>query len=266
MARQRMIRPEVRTSRTVCQWRMEVRLAWIYLWMYLDNHGYGEDEVSLIKADCFPRDRDVTERKIDQWLTIMASTKADDQDDPPLCRFESRGRRYLHAVNWHQHQKLTHKGRRQYPVCPIHGVADDGDFGDHAEHDLPETVRKVSGNVTDELGKASDFRQLEKKRKEVKRTERARGAGVSDRFDEFWSVYPRKVGRADALRRWEQLVKRGEEPDAIIGAARGFASDVRNRNTEQRYIPHPATWLHQGRYMDEVEPAAPPRPVGWEFG
>ena len=39
MARIRSVKPEIRRSLTVAEWPREVRLTWIYLWMYLDDDG-----------------------------------------------------------------------------------------------------------------------------------------------------------------------------------------------------------------------------------
>jgi len=120
MARIRSIKPEVRRSLTVFQWPREVRLAWLYLWGYLDDKGRGEDDAYLIKAECFPRDRDVTEKKLDGWLDLMATTKTSEDDVPPLCRYEVQGRRYLHAVKWHLHQRINRPAPSRLPQCPIH--------------------------------------------------------------------------------------------------------------------------------------------------
>jgi hypothetical protein len=120
MPRIRQVKPEVRRSFTVAQWKREVRLAWIYLWGYLDDHGRGYDDMRLIVAECFPLDRDVTERKLDGWLHIMATTKTEEDDTPPLCRYELAGRRYLHATKWEKHQRVSHKQDSRIPPCPIH--------------------------------------------------------------------------------------------------------------------------------------------------
>ena len=120
MARIRQIKPEVRKSETVAAWPREVRLAWVYLWGYLDDHGRGTDNLSLIKAECFPLDADVTERKLERWVSLMAEKPDDPEDEAALCRYETKGRRYLHAVKWTQHQKVYHPQPSRIPPCPVH--------------------------------------------------------------------------------------------------------------------------------------------------
>jgi len=119
MARIRSIKPEVRKSRTVTSWPFVVRLAWIYLWGYLDDEGRGEDDMSLVKAELFPRDRDVTERKLDGWLWQMTN-KAVGDDEAPLCRYTVDGVNLLHAVKWRDHQRINRPTASRIDPCPVH--------------------------------------------------------------------------------------------------------------------------------------------------
>jgi hypothetical protein len=111
MARIRSIKPEMRTSITVSLWPREVRYFFILLWGYLDDFGRGVDDELLIASDCFPRDRDVTPERVDDWLELIA-------ESGPICRYEVDGRAYLHAPNWREHQKPSHPTRSKVPPCP----------------------------------------------------------------------------------------------------------------------------------------------------
>lgn len=119
MARMRIVKPELRTDLTVASWPIPCRYAWVLLWGYLDDHGRGRDDTRLLKADLFPLDREVTEKKLNEWLDLMSSSDGDG-GEPPLCRYEVRGQRYLHAVRWTDHQKVSHPGDPRVPPCPTH--------------------------------------------------------------------------------------------------------------------------------------------------
>ncbi len=114
MARIRSIKPEVRTSLKVGAWPREVRYAWVLLWGYLDDYGRGVDDMRLLIADMFPLDRDVTEKKMAGWVQTWT-------DDGVVCRYEVDGRRYLHAINWHEHQRINRPSPARHPACPTHG-------------------------------------------------------------------------------------------------------------------------------------------------
>lgn len=67
-------------------------------------------------------------------------------------------------------------------------------------------------------------------------------------FAEFWAAYPRRTGKLDAERKFTLAVRR-VPPDEIVAAAVRYATSI--DGTDPRFIPHPATWLHQGRWDDE---------------
>ena len=75
---------------------------------------------------------------------------------------------------------------------------------------------------------------------------------VSPSFDEFWAVYPRRAGKQAAAAKWEQLAKKGVDLGAVMAGARRFAADP--NLPEVTFIPHPITWLNQGRWEDDPLP------------
>jgi hypothetical protein len=85
-------------------------------------------------------------------------------------------------------------------------------------------------------------------------------------FEEFWAEWPRKTGKDAARPKYTKALMAGDKPMAETHAA--IMSAVRwqkhkptwNKlvNGERVYCPHPATWLHQGRYND-------PRPPGFKI-
>lgn len=76
-----------------------------------------------------------------------------------------------------------------------------------------------------------------------------------DGFEEFYTAYPRKVGKPAALRAYRAALKRkAKHPDIMAGLARYMAT-----RPDPRYIPYPATFLNQSRWEDQsdaVRPAA----------
>jgi hypothetical protein len=141
MARIRSIKPEVRKSRTVTSWPRDVRLTWVFLWCYLDDEGRGEDDMGLIKAELFPRDKDVSESKLDGWLWVIANSK-----EPPLCRYTVDGLDFLHAVNWGSHQRINRPGPSKCPPCPRHENSGDG-FVRNSDGSRSDHVRLTERSV-----------------------------------------------------------------------------------------------------------------------
>lgn len=67
-------------------------------------------------------------------------------------------------------------------------------------------------------------------------------------FDQFWKAYPRKTAKKAALKAWLTAIKDAPSPQFIIEKATAYAKDP---TREDKFTAYPATWLNQGRYMDE---------------
>lgn len=87
-------------------------------------------------------------------------------------------------------------------------------------------------------------------------------------FDRFWSLYPRRVGKKAARTAYGRA-RRTATVEQIARALRSQLPDLQAK--ELQYVPHPSTWLNQGRWEDDLlqEPEAPlppQRPHGWVAG
>lgn len=71
-------------------------------------------------------------------------------------------------------------------------------------------------------------------------------------FDNFWSVYPRKKGKAKALESYTKALKTGTDATTILEAAKRYASE--QNGADPKFTLHPTTWLNQGRWDDEPDP------------
>ena len=75
-------------------------------------------------------------------------------------------------------------------------------------------------------------------------------------FEEFWLAYPKKVSKGAAVKAFDKAMKTTDLKTLLAGIAR-------SRWKDPEFIPHPATWLNQERWLDE--PDVPP-PQADNFG
>lgn len=69
-------------------------------------------------------------------------------------------------------------------------------------------------------------------------------------FNEFWSVYPTRVGKQAAIKAWEKAILQADAATIVEGARR-YAQDP---NRHPSYTAHPSTWLNAGRWADDPLP------------
>jgi hypothetical protein len=79
------------------------------------------------------------------------------------------------------------------------------------------------------------------------------------RFNAFWKAYPRKVGKDAARKAFDKRKPDDALVQCMIRAIVWQARSEDWRKDGGQYIPHPATWLNEGRWMDEgiISPTAP---------
>lgn len=81
----------------------------------------------------------------------------------------------------------------------------------------------------------------------------AKQAEPHPRFEEFWKVWPRNDSKAEARKKFSTAVKNGNDPDAIISAAKKQVEQFRREGREARYVPYASTWLNQSRFDDDMD-------------
>jgi len=83
-------------------------------------------------------------------------------------------------------------------------------------------------------------------------------APYSPDFEEFWRIYPRRVGKRAAYDAYREAIST-VSPAVIATAAQRYADDP---NRDPQYTAHPTTWLRQERWHDDPLPARSESKVG----
>ena len=80
-------------------------------------------------------------------------------------------------------------------------------------------------------------------------------AKMPEGFENWYSIYPRKKQRQDAIKAFAKLMRSGViSLEALIAKTRTFASSWEKRPAADRqFIPYPASWLNKGEFGDDHE-------------
>lgn len=107
MARGRMIKPELWTSRRINSVSLEANLLFIALLNFCDDFGVIPDSNRMILGNCFPFRSDVTEKNIDKWKVELI-------DIGLIAKIVQDQKQLLAIVKWEKHQTIMNRSKRNY--------------------------------------------------------------------------------------------------------------------------------------------------------
>lgn len=78
----------------------------------------------------------------------------------------------------------------------------------------------------------------------------------SDDFEDWWQLYPRKVGKRDAFKAWKRVLPEVTRDKQTRAAAIAFLKGrvqlfAQSKKAKGKFCPHGSTWLNDGRYDDD---------------
>lgn len=86
------------------------------------------------------------------------------------------------------------------------------------------------------------------------KTDSKKKKGKADGFDDFWTVYPKKVDKQTARALWDKLAPDNEFKKVIIAAVKRQSQSEEWRKDNGQFVPYPSTWLRRRRWEDEPTP------------
>ena len=112
--------------------------------------------------------------------------------------------------------------------------------------ECPEKAEHCPDDVTQSKSKSKSKKKSKDSEKEKEPEQ--------DLFDRFWAVYPRKVGKKDAVKAWNKLKPDETLTLQIIEGVERWKLSTQWTKDGGQYIPYPATFLNGERWKDETKP------------
>lgn len=209
MSRIRTIKPEFWTSEQVVECSPTARLLFIGMWNFADDNGLIPAAIKTLRMKVLPGDG-FSETEIENWLQEL-------EDQDLIRRYAVEGKEYFWITGWKNHQRIDKPtDKHPYP-----------DFADFS----PMTR---GGLGDDSLRKGREGKGRE---------------GTDRRFEEWWSIYPKKVKKKPTHDLW---VRR--ELDAIADTliADTQARMKKDDRWKRGFVPDPTTYINQERWTDEA--------------
>lgn len=227
MARTRNIKPGFFDNDILGSLSPLTRILFIGLWCIADRDGRLEDRPRRIKKTLLGYD-DITAEDTDDMLQQLANNGF-------IIRYEVDNTKYIQIVNFRKHQN-PHMAEKSSEIPPPAGY-----------------VSETQTTPTEPTEEGAETETETKPKQKAKRPAKpkADGAVISERFDVFWAAYPRKTSKQAAANAFRKIA-----PDEELFKKIMQAVELQKQTEAWRdikYIPFPATWLHNCRWEDEVE-------------
>lgn len=122
----------------------------------------------------------------------------------------------------------------------------------------PEGDNPNDGQSADSPGVAADGG-------DVPQPEKPKDAKYSKDFEKWWNIYPRKIGKGEAYKKYNARRNDGFSEAELLTAAQNYALQCRKMKTDQQYIKHAKTFLSENTpFVDyipkDIKPAAQVEP------
>ena len=226
MARSRNIKPGLFKNEILGIADPILTLAFQGLWLLADREGRLEDRPLRIKAETFPYREGIDIEAMLEWL----------QTEGFVIRYQAAGKRYIQVLNFGKHQN-PHKNETP---SEIPAPSKSEGVPNKSEH-LPIESQAL-GLIPDSLNLIPDSTICSPSASE----------SAEDGFAEFWSVYPRKVAKPQALKAWKKIKPAGQLLADLIAALEKQKVSADWLKDGGRFVPFPATWLNGRRWEDEM--------------
>ncbi len=80
---------------------------------------------------------------------------------------------------------------------------------------------------------------------------RANDSDLEERFEKLWSLYPRKKGKANALKAYKKAVKSNVTDEQIEKGIKAYVQEIKNKRIQEQYIKYGSTWFNEHSWDDD---------------
>lgn len=241
----RSIKPEFWRSQDISSIKdWNDRFLFIGLWSYVDDNGVGVDRLSLITTDLFADDVESDPRetfaRVSRGLQNLSEAGR-------ITRYAVSGKDFLSITNWDRHQRIDKPNKARYPAP----TCEDAEIRDTLATPSRD-IRETPAPGTEEQGN----RGTGEEETCAPAAPDARPTDYPAAFELFWSLYPKKSGKRQALNAWRKATKRATQTDLNTGADR-YLNDP-NRNPA--FTKNAEGWLNGDGWLDEPLPSRNTQP------
>lgn len=245
MARARNIKPGFYKNEDLAECSIWARFIFPGLWMLADREGRLEDRPKRIKNELLGFDC----QEVEPLLVEL-------EEHGFLERYQNSDGRFIQISKFKAHQS-PHYSEKSSVIKPNYSEKSSV-IKNEGIQDEPENTPGVTNSLRggrnplnpDSLNPDSLNPELFP----------SSPVGEGDLFPQFWEIYPRKVGKDAAVKAFAKRKPDKQLLDCMVKAIFAQGLSEKCKRGDGQFVPHPATWLNEGRWLDEVDQKTKPQP------
>jgi len=271
----RILKESICSSENIDQLTPFEETVFYRLMVNCDDFGRMDARQKILKANLFPL-KDIAQHELEQAMRSLMLADL-------VIPYEVDGKQYYQIKNWEKHQRIRAK-RGKYPAAAdvpqtVKSVLDErNDRSAHAcdltAHDSELTTRDSkllthdselttcdselttcdSELLTHDSNCPPESNPIQSKKNQNPKgiQSRARTRMREEAFTRFWREYPRRESKKTAKQAFDRLDPDPELFQEMLDAIASWKKTDQWQKNGGQFIPHPATWLNQRRWEDEL--------------
>lgn len=227
----RVIKESICDSERINQLNPLEEVTFYRLLVNADDYGCFDAREAVVKSRLFPLKDNVKNADVKKLLDKLAEVGL-------IVLYTVGGKPYLSVNKWGEHQRLR-VSRHKYPTPD--------------EADLPQVAASCGEKSLD----AHAHKETEIESETESETESEKRKAHEQRFERFWTAYPRKVSKPAARKAFDKIKPDDDLLQVMLTAIEKQRHSDQWTKDGGQFIPHPATWLNNQRWNDELPQAKP---------
>lgn len=212
-----------------------------------DDYGLMDARPAILKARLYPL-RDIRESQITDALNKLTSAEL-------VSTYTVDGKPFLMMNAWDKHQQIRAR-KAKYPLPPETMMLPDGT---RVRGPKPASVGNENNPISSDINcnqTHADVPVIQsnpiQSESESESESEYKLTRARERFERFWSAYPKKVGKGAAEKSFTKIRVTEDLLNTMLDVLERMKHTRNWTKDNGQYIPNPATWLNQRRWEDEI--------------
>ena len=220
----RILKESICTSENVEQLSAFEETFFYRLIVNCDDYGRMDARAKILKARLYPL-KHINERQIENALKAV-------QDAGLVIIYAVDNKPYLQIKTWEKHQQVRAK-KSKYPP-------------------MDDSICRQMISVDNKCPRNPIQSESNPNPNTNTKTNMIANANMSVLFERFWTAYPRKEAKQAAKKAFDKINPGEELLNTMLAAIARWKVTTQWTEKGGQFIPHPATWLNQRRWEDEI--------------